>query len=38
LLDTYNLGLRFEDEKDIIIYEDADLDEDGVLVRSLDVV
>lgn len=38
LLDTYNLGLRFEDEKDILIYEDADLNDDGVVVRSLDVV
>jgi len=38
LLDSYNLGLRYEDEKDILIYEDAELDDDGVLVRSLDVV
>ena len=38
MLDTYNLGLRFEDEKDILVYEDAEINEDGVMVRSLDVV
>ena len=38
MLDTYNLGLRFEDEKDILVYQDAKINEDGVMVRSLDVV
>lgn len=38
LLDTYNLGLRFEDEKDILIYEDTGVDNNGVAVRSLDVI
>ena len=38
LLDTYNLGLRFEDEKDILIYEDTSVDNNGVAVRSMDVV
>lgn len=38
LLDTYNLGLRFDDEKDILIYEDTDVDNDGVAVRSIDVI
>ena len=38
MLDTYNLGLRFEDEKDILIFEDVDLNEDGAMIRSLDVI
>jgi hypothetical protein len=38
LLDTYNLGLRFEDEKDILIYEDTSVDNNGVAVRSFDIV
>lgn len=38
LLDTYNLGLRFEDEEDILVYDDADVDDNGVMVRSLDIV
>jgi len=38
LLDSYNLGLQFEDEENTIIYEDKAVDQDGRLVRSLDIV
>lgn len=38
LLDTYNLGLRFEDEKDKLIYEDTSVDNNGIAVRSFDIV
>lgn len=38
LLDTYNLGLKFEPETDTIICEDETLDSDGRLIRSLDIV
>ena len=38
MLDSFNLGLQFEEEKDTIIYEETTLDEDGALIRSLDVV
>ena len=38
LLDSYNLGLQFEDNDDTIIFEDKVLSEDGNVVRRLDVV
>jgi hypothetical protein len=38
LLDSYNLGLQFEDEENTIIYEDQAIDNDGRPVRSLDIV
>jgi hypothetical protein len=38
ILDSYNLGLQFEAEEHTIIYEDEDLNENGDLIRSLDVV
>jgi hypothetical protein len=38
MLDSYNLGLQFEDDDDKIICEDRVLDDNGTLVRTLDVV
>jgi len=38
LLDTYNLGLQFEDRGDSIIYEGTDIGEEGGLVKYMDVV
>jgi hypothetical protein len=38
LLDSYNLGLQFEDNDDTIIFEDRVLSEEGNVVRRLDVV
>ena len=38
LLDSYNLGLQFEDDDDTIIFEDKVLSEEGTVVRRLDVV
>jgi hypothetical protein len=38
LLDAYNLGLSFKDEKDTLIFEDSDLDDNGSMVRSMNVV
>ena len=38
MLDSFNLGLQFQDEEDKIICEDRLLDDDGTLVRTLDVV
>lgn len=38
MLDSFNLGLQFESKDNTIIYEDEDFDEDGILVKSLDVV
>lgn len=38
LLDSYNLGLQFEDNDDTIIFEDKVLSEEGNVVRRLDVV
>jgi hypothetical protein len=38
MLDSYNLGLQYEPEKNTIVYEDELIDKDGVVVRTLDVV
>ena len=38
VLDSYNLGLRFNDESKAIIYEDTVINSEGEKVRRLDVV
>ena len=38
MLDSFNLSLQFEDSEDTIICEDSVLDDNGTLVRTLDVV
>ena len=38
LIDSYNLGLRFEQGDDTIIYNDEVLDGDGRIMRRFDVV
>jgi hypothetical protein len=38
MLDSFNLGLRFQDQKDTITYEDWVTNDDGVVVHTLDVV
>lgn len=38
LLDSYNLGLQFEPEKDTIVCEDEMVDPNGRFIRTLDVV
>jgi hypothetical protein len=38
ILDSYNLGLQFEPEKNTIICEDEMLDAEGRLIKTLDVV
>lgn len=37
-LDSYNLGIRFNDEEKNIVLEDTFTDNDGVSVRQLSVV
>lgn len=37
-LDAYNMGLRFSDDKNIIVLEDRFTDKDGQSIRRLDVV
>lgn len=38
MLDSFNLGLQFNDTEDTIICEDQMLDDNGTLIRTLDVV
>ena len=38
MLDSYNLGLQYEEERNTIILEGEALGDEGQLVRSLDVV
>lgn len=38
LLDSYNLGLQYEAEKDTIVYEDEVVDKNGKAIKTLDVV
>jgi hypothetical protein len=38
MMDTFNLGLQFPDHEDTIVCEDHVTDDDGTLVRTLDVV
>lgn len=37
-LDSFNMGLRFEDEEDIIVFEDRFNNDDGKAIRRLDIV
>jgi hypothetical protein len=37
-IDSYNMGLRFSDDKSKIIYEDKFVSQDGEAVQRLDVV
>lgn len=37
-IDAYNMGLRFGDDKDIIVLDDKFVDQNGYQVRRLDVV
>lgn len=37
-MDSYNMGLRFEDNADIFVFEDRFTDSTGENVRRLDVV
>ncbi|MEI7485888.1 MAG: hypothetical protein WCJ72_00535 [Chryseobacterium sp.] len=37
-LDSFNLGLRFADEKNALILDDSFINQDGEQVRRLDVV
>jgi hypothetical protein len=37
-LDAYNMGLRFSDDANIIVFEDKFIDQNGEQVRRLDVV
>lgn len=38
VFDSYNLGLRFADKKDTIIFEDTFIDSEGQSLRRLDVI
>ena len=38
ILDSYNLGVRFADEKDTFIFEDEFVTSEGEKVKRLDVV
>lgn len=38
ILDSYNLGLRFNDDTKSLIFEDTVINDDGEKVRRLDVV
>lgn len=37
-LDAYNMGLRFADEENIIVFDDRFMDQNGENVRRLDVI
>jgi len=37
-LDSYNMGLRFADEENIIVFDDRFMDQNGENVRRLDVI
>jgi hypothetical protein len=37
-MDSYNMGLRFDDRDNIIVFEDRYIDQNGEAVRRLDVV
>ena len=37
-MDSYNMGLRFDDKDNIIVFEDRYIDQNGEAVRRLDVV
>lgn len=38
MLDSYNLGLQYEESEDILTYEDEVMDDDGVVIHRLEVV
>lgn len=38
LIDSYNLGLRFDADDDTILYNDEVLDQEGRIIRRFDVV
>lgn len=38
LLDSYNLGVQYEPESDTIIFEDEITDDNGKVVKTLDVI
>lgn len=38
LLDSYNLSLQFEEQKDTIVFEDLLYDDDGKSIHTLEVV
>ena len=37
-LDSYNMGLRFNDEEDVYVFEDKFIDQNGEPIRRLDVM
>ena len=37
-MDSFNMGLRFEDQNDIIVFDDRFVDANGEAVRRLDVI
>lgn len=37
-IDAYNMGLRFIDEENILVFEDKFVDKNGEQIRRLDVV
>lgn len=37
-IDSYNLGIRFEDEEKNIVLDDTFIDSDGVSIRQVNVV
>lgn len=37
-LDSFNMGLRFADDKDIILFDDRYVDQNGEPVRKVEVV
>lgn len=37
-IDSYNLGIRFNDEKNILVFEDQFVDQNGEQVRRLDII
>jgi hypothetical protein len=38
ILDSYNLGLQFQANPDIMIFEDETSDDDGRIVKSFDII
>ena len=37
-LDAYNMGLRFSDDENILVFEDKFIDQNGEQIRRVDVV
>lgn len=38
MIDSYNLGLEFESDKDAMLFEDESSDNSGKMVKTLDIV